>query len=95
MTDQNQNTQLPVAASSASATANVPDVPVNRFNAPASFSLGLQGPKTNTNGLGLAKNADELVQRRSEQLLGSQNTILENSKRGRTDYAETLRKKKR
>ena len=76
---------------SAAAAANVPAA----ANAGA-FMLGKSHTlKNNSNGLGLAKNADELVQRRTEQLLGSQNTILENSKRGRTDYAETLRKKKR
>ena len=77
---------MPVAASSAAAANNEPVLT-------RAFTLGTQ--KTNTTGLGLAKNADEVITRRSEQLLGSQNTILENSKRGRTDYAETLRKKKR
>ena len=76
-----------MAASSASAAAN------NEPVLTRAFTLGTQ--KADTKSLGLAKNADEVVQRRSEQLLGSQNTILENSKRGRTDYAETLRKKKR
>ena len=56
MTDQNQNTQLPVAASSAAAAANVP-ASGNVFG--GAFSLGTQNPKTNTNGLSLgAKNAD-------------------------------------
>ena len=52
-----------MVASGANAVGNVPAA-ANIFT--NSFSLGTQNPKTNTNGLGLAKNADELVQRRGE-----------------------------